>query len=158
MHGFITYFMCSICFIPPVYSHHKSAGVFWYARFLLLNNVYNKNIITQIARFMGPTWGPPGSCRTQMGPMIAPWTLLLRYSDWKVMGEEAPWTTLIHHVFGSLYQWPMLTSSMESRLQLYTIDIWSHCRLWSNTGSHTRMLWSLLDSLSTYSDWLIDFI
>ena len=30
----------------------------------------------QIARFMGPTWGPPGSCRPQMGPMLAPWTLL----------------------------------------------------------------------------------
>ena len=32
--------------------------------------------MTQIARFMGPTWGPPGSCRPQMGPMLAPWTLL----------------------------------------------------------------------------------
>ena len=30
---------------------------------------------TQIAKFMGPTWGPPGSCRPQMGPMLAPWTL-----------------------------------------------------------------------------------
>ena len=30
----------------------------------------------QIARFMGPTWGPPGSCRPQMGPMLATWTLL----------------------------------------------------------------------------------
>ena len=25
---------------------------------------------------LGPTWGPPGSCRPQMGPMLAPWTLL----------------------------------------------------------------------------------
>ena len=25
---------------------------------------------------MGPTWGPPGSCRPQVGPMTAPWTLL----------------------------------------------------------------------------------
>ena len=25
---------------------------------------------------MGPTWGPSGSCRPQMGPMLAPWTLL----------------------------------------------------------------------------------
>ena len=25
---------------------------------------------------MGPTWGPPGSYRPQMGPMLAPWTLL----------------------------------------------------------------------------------
>ena len=27
-----------------------------------------------VARFMGPTWGPPGSCRPQMGPMLVPWT------------------------------------------------------------------------------------
>ena len=25
---------------------------------------------------MGPIWGPPGSCRPQMDPMLAPWTLL----------------------------------------------------------------------------------
>ena len=41
---------------------------------------------SQIAKFMWPTWGPPGSCwptwgpsganRTQVGPMLAPWTLL----------------------------------------------------------------------------------
>ena len=29
-----------------------------------------------IARFVGPTWGPPGADRTQEGPMLAPWTLL----------------------------------------------------------------------------------
>ena len=32
--------------------------------------------VSQIAKFMGPSWGPPGSCRPQMGPMLAPWTLL----------------------------------------------------------------------------------
>ena len=26
---------------------------------------------TQIARFMRPTWGPPGTCRPQLGPMLA---------------------------------------------------------------------------------------
>ena len=31
---------------------------------------------SQITKFMGPTWGPPGSCRPQIGPMLAPWTLL----------------------------------------------------------------------------------
>ena len=30
----------------------------------------------QKTRFMGPTWGPHGSCRPQMGPMLAQWTLL----------------------------------------------------------------------------------
>ena len=33
-------------------------------------------IASQIGKFMGPTWGPPGSCRPQMGPMLAPWSLL----------------------------------------------------------------------------------
>ena len=27
-------------------------------------------------KFMGPTWGPSGADRTQVGPMLAPWTLL----------------------------------------------------------------------------------
>ena len=34
---------------------------------------------TQIAKFMGPTWDPPGSCRPQVGPMLTPGTLL----SWK---------------------------------------------------------------------------
>ena len=33
-------------------------------------------IITLIARFMGPTWGPSGADRTQVGPTLAPRTLL----------------------------------------------------------------------------------
>ena len=28
------------------------------------------------AGFMGPTWGPSGADRTQVGPILAPWTLL----------------------------------------------------------------------------------
>ena len=43
-----------------------------------------KKIISSIAKFMGPTWGPSGSCRPQMGPMLVPWTLppaLLPYCD-----------------------------------------------------------------------------
>ena len=35
---------------------------------------------TQMTKFMEPTWGPPGSCRPQMGPMSASWTLLSGYS------------------------------------------------------------------------------
>ena len=29
-----------------------------------------------IARFMGPSWGPSGADKTQVDPMLAPWTLL----------------------------------------------------------------------------------
>ena len=34
------------------------------------------NDVSQIASFTCPTWDPPGSCRPQVGPMFAPWTLL----------------------------------------------------------------------------------
>ena len=35
-----------------------------------------EQVTTLRARFMGPTWGPPGACRPQVGPMLAPWILL----------------------------------------------------------------------------------
>ena len=34
------------------------------------------------SRFMGPTWGPLGADRTQVGPMLAPWTLLSEVPLW----------------------------------------------------------------------------
>ena len=33
-------------------------------------------LLPQTAKCMGPSWGPPGSCRPQMGPTLASWTLL----------------------------------------------------------------------------------
>ena len=40
------------------------------------NYVIIKRVPSLIARFMGPTWGPPGADRTQVGPVLAPWILL----------------------------------------------------------------------------------
>ena len=42
----------------------------------VLEGPIHEMLTSQIAKFMGPTWGPPGSCRPQMGPMLAPWILL----------------------------------------------------------------------------------
>ena len=44
-----------------------------------LDAVKTKSSIASLkAMFMGPTWGPPGAnrCGPQLGPMLAPWTLL----------------------------------------------------------------------------------
>ena len=35
--------------------------------------------VALITRFMGPTWDSSGADRTQVGPMLAPWTLLSEY-------------------------------------------------------------------------------
>ena len=37
---------------------------------------YPRHIASLIARFTGPTWGPSGADRTEVGSMLAPWTLL----------------------------------------------------------------------------------
>ena len=54
-----------------------------WTKYLVLKSHYNMaNLLrwnqktSLIARFMGPTWCPPGADRTQVGPMLAPWTLL----------------------------------------------------------------------------------
>ena len=52
---------------------------------------------TLIARFMGPTWGLPGANRSQVGPMLAPWSLLSRYPN--VWYLQHNWRQ-IQHWFG----------------------------------------------------------
>ena len=57
----------------------RCAGVEAYNRtteVTVLGCVSSKWSTTLIARLMGPTWGPSGADRTQVGPMLAPWTLL----------------------------------------------------------------------------------
>ena len=61
--------------------------------------------ITQRARFVGPTWGPSGSCRPQVGPMLAPWTLL----------SGKPLTNhywLAHHLILRFISWGELSSCL----------------------------------------------
>ena len=67
--------------------------------------------ITQAGKFMGTTWGPPGSCRPQMGPMLAPWTLL--------SGQVSRCALLwLHFIIGHEESSPMViktTWSMENK-------------------------------------------
>ena len=57
-----------------------SCTILYFCVFLHLSPFYPDftgfRSITLIARFMGPTWGPSGTDRTQVGPMLALWTLL----------------------------------------------------------------------------------
>ena len=53
-----------LCYLSDYCSHDSGCAILVFSD------------ITQIARIMGPTWGLPGSCWPQVGPMHAPWTLL----------------------------------------------------------------------------------
>ena len=58
---------------PSIWSGHEVATVL---------------LPAQITKFMGPTWGPPGSCRPQMGPMLAPWTLLSGWFCYQLIANQ----------------------------------------------------------------------
>ena len=55
---------CKLC--PQLYSFLWISRKIW-----IQNNVRITSMKTQIAKFIGPTWGPSGSCRPKMGPMLA---------------------------------------------------------------------------------------
>ena len=111
-------------------------------------NVVLKGIVsdlsTKIVKFMGPTWGPPGSCELQMGPMLAPWTLLsgllkciLTTYDWcsmfssklcqcrcrSVMAGHVSWWELrwywcYYDEWGSKNPWPSINQANISQAQI----------------------------------------
>ena len=61
------------------------------------------NLTTPLkARFMGPTWGPSGADRTQVGPMLSPWTLLYGTPSPVSVAEYGDCRIILHFVFPSL--------------------------------------------------------
>ena len=107
--------------------------------------------MTQITKFMGPTWGPPGSCRPQMGPMLAPWTLLSG-EVYYVFGCYLPLLFLI-----SLYPLdqfhkcqnepiPFLTRLHSEQKFLFWME---YCRTWNRCilGFEIKINWLDFDPL-----------
>ena len=68
-------YFCGIesCFSYDKNSKQKFLKVHWE---MSLNKQKSYIYNSQKAKFMGPTWGPPGSCRPQLGPLLAPWIFL----------------------------------------------------------------------------------
>ena len=117
---------------------------FWlFILFLSVWSLYGYSFLTllmwkpsQIARFIGPTWGPPGSSRPQMGPMLTPWILLsailLADSELRrpVMWEDAV-MRLPCHVWGNFQPFSLAVVSARS----YTYNRPGHFRTTSCTSS-----------------------
>ena len=64
--------------IAAILSRPQCVKLSWQGQLQLLSVIVVIQVaeVAQIAKFMGPTWGPPGSCRPHVGPMLAPWTSL----------------------------------------------------------------------------------
>ena len=79
-------------FLNILYSFKYSCTNIFHRRSLY---TYYKGKPTLETRFMGPTRGPSGADRTQLGPMLAPWTLLSGLVSgsvfcWMISGLKSP--------------------------------------------------------------------
>ena len=72
-------FSCPII-ILEVFHSQRSSGT-WTSPGAVMTNFEGlvSYINPDIATFIGPIWCPSGADRTQVGPMLAPWTLLSGY-------------------------------------------------------------------------------
>ena len=91
------------------------------------NNMCYVLLCSQIAKFMEPTWGPPGSCWPQMGPMLAPWILLSGLTNmWYVKRYQ------VRHCVTS-FSISIVTPLLDIRWQcngvLHALFIQAHCPL-----------------------------
>ena len=63
----------------PIFTRHQCVSKDLFVSIFFLWIMIVRKAPSQITKFMGPTWGRPGSCRPQTGPIMAPWTLLSGY-------------------------------------------------------------------------------
>ena len=71
---------------------------------------YSNLVPTLRARSMEPTWGPPGAGRTQVGPMLATWTLLSGDSCYSKQGHYVQTRT------DCLFQWHAISHKTEKSI------------------------------------------
>ena len=78
---------------------------------------------TQIARLMGPTWGPSGTDRTQLGPMLAPSTLLSGYVSVCLCTCAFRKTKMYHCI-----KWHHGVEIIKSKVTNMLVPIYMYCR------------------------------
>ena len=109
---------------------------------------------------MGPTWGPPGSWQPQIGPMLAPWTLLsgmfplkfiapflISFSELCLFSQEI----ILYH--------PYLDVIMQSHAALlkWLADVWQICysgRVFQHRGALLGDVMWLAWLLRSQATWL----
>ena len=127
------------------------------------NNGYQFSITTQIAKFMGPTWGPPGSFRPQKGPcwphepcyqgiqtnqyQLAGW-LNTKASSRTIIVTN--WPAAIFRIV-IRYQWRMEVERLAVLFDLSAVfDIIYHYRVLHPRGSLSGIQGKVLDWFQSY--------
>ena len=101
-----------------------------------------------ITRFMGPKWGPSGPDRTQVGPMMAPWTLL---SGWlHIKYRQYLTRIMVHNLF--IFSWiginlchPYLSGLLHwhwGNLLFGPVPVNKHWRMWVNHSYESTDNWT----------------
>ena len=115
---------------------------------------------------MGPTWSPPGSCWTQIGPMLAPWTLSARChaATFSVFSALELWTRDtgrdVGEDNGSCIHRPCLRNSIQRCSWLHLTDIGSLLtRSMTSHKAYDLVLsvptQAVRDHNKTHTEWLI---
>ena len=103
----------------------------WYAKHVHHGTWH---ITTLIARFKGPTWGPSGVDRTQVGPILAPWTLLSRHGQLK-------WSTTITRKIDTFR--PQSVALWNTQINRKKYFRFTYLRMYElSKHKHTLSLWS----------------
>ena len=118
---------------------------------------------TQIAKLMGPIWGPPGSCRPQMGPMLAPWTLLSGYLILPIRSALPNRSTAIQncHTFlfissgYDIFPFLAIFSDKSWLILLQRLTIFCHLEIYKPLSLLWMEWWFLLTSFTAKWQFLI---
>ena len=125
------------------------------------NKIWPDLIVTQIPKFVGPTWGPPGSCRPQMGLMLVPWTMLSGYLSTRatrfVFAKYGLW---VHQSFCNESQ---ITQDVIGRVRgvqpcSKVIGIFFNTKIWWLVSMHTYEIFHIAWWSLVYLLWKIQWI
>ena len=112
-----------------------------------------ESLSSLIAKFMGPTWVPSGADRTQVGPMLAPWTLLSGLVSFHTVNSFEDGTIFIymHTLFNNGWRWNMYTAGkkvteyLKSTMETLVFDI----LIWGKWfGTNHKKYWDFIATLT----------
>ena len=93
-------------------------------------------ILSQIASFMGPTWGPSGSCQPQMVPTDDTLKLHLQVPKFQMTWQRWEGTSIVVPVIATIYIMPHLHKLRPINAQAITISAYSHHMPWMPINDH----------------------